>query len=170
MSIQTRPDDLSSAEVQALIAEHLQGMHGNSPAGHVHALAVDALRASNVDFWTAWDDGRLCGCGALKALDAHSGEIKSMRTRPAFLRRGVGQVLLQRIEAEALARGYRALYLETGTGAAFAAAHALYRRNGYEACGAFGDYQATDFNCFMVKWLAQEPATATGNSASTERR
>lgn len=155
MSIQTRPDDLSSADVQALIAEHLQGMHGNSPPGHVHALALEAFRASDIAFWTAWEGEQLCGCGALKALDAQSGEIKSMRTRPAFLRRGVGQALLQRIEAEARARGYRALYLETGTGAAFDAAHAFYRRNGYEACGAFGDYQATDFNCFMVKWLIQ---------------
>jgi hypothetical protein len=28
-----RIDDLSSPEVQALVAEHLQGMHSNSPSG-----------------------------------------------------------------------------------------------------------------------------------------
>jgi putative acetyltransferase len=50
-------------------------------------------------------------------------------------------------------RGYRCLYLETGTGPAFEPAHALYRKNGFTACEAFGDYSATDFNTFMVKLL-----------------
>lgn len=50
-------------------------------------------------------------------------------------------------------RGYRRLYLETGTGAAFAAAHALYLRNGFEWGSRFGSYAATDFNAFMEKTL-----------------
>lgn len=153
VSLHVRQDDLSSPEVQALVAEHLAGMHGNSPPGHVHALAIDSLRAPGVTFWTAWDDGALCGCGALKELDARSGEIKSMRTRAAFLRRGVGQALLDRIVATARERGYARLLLETGTGPAFDPAHALYLRNGFAWCGAFGDYVATDFNVFMARGL-----------------
>ena len=97
MNIDIRQDDLSSAEVQSLIAEHLSGMHSNSPPGHVHALAIENLRAPSVTFWTAWVDGILCGCGALKELDPHTGEVKSMRTRSAFLRRGVGQAVLDEI-------------------------------------------------------------------------
>jgi putative acetyltransferase len=128
-------------------------MHGNSPPGHVHALAIEGLRAPGVTFWTAWRDDALCGCGALKELSATAGEVKSMRTRPAFLRQGVGQALLSTIVAEAKARGYRWLYLETGTGAAFEPAHALYARNGFVECSAFGDYDATEFNAFMVKEL-----------------
>ena len=154
MKIEVRVDDLSSPAVQALVAEHLTGMHGNSPPGHVHALAIDGLRAPDVTFWTAWCDGELCGCGALKALTAHSGEVKSMRSRPPFLRRGVGQAVLDAIVGAARERAYRRIYLETGTGEAFAAAHALYLRNGFEWCGAFGQYVATEFNVFMVKPLA----------------
>ncbi|MBK8097069.1 MAG: GNAT family N-acetyltransferase [Planctomycetes bacterium] len=151
--IVVRQDDLSTAEVQALVAEHLAGMHASSPPGHVHALAIERLRAPGVTFWTAWIDGVLCGCGALKELDPRSGEIKSMRTRVAFVRRGVGQAILDEIVRTAQDRGYLRLLLETGTGDAFAAAHALYRRNGFQSCGAFGDYTATDFNVFMVKAL-----------------
>ena len=153
MSLEIRQDDLSSTEVQALVAEHLAGMHGNSPPGHVHALAIDSLRAPGLTFWTAWAEGALCGCGALKELDARSGEIKSMRTRAAFLRRGVGQALLDRIVATARERGYARLLLETGTGPAFEPAHALYLRNSFAWCGPFGDYAATDFNVFMVREL-----------------
>ncbi len=153
MSILVRPDDLSSPQVQALVGEHLAGMHGNTPAGHVHALALDGLRAPGVSFWSAWLDGQLCGCGALKALGDGAGEIKSMRTRPLFLRRGVGQAVLDEIVRAARDSGYTRLYLETGTGAPFAAAHALYLRNGFAWCGPFGGYTATAFNVFMTKRL-----------------
>ncbi|MBL8315387.1 MAG: GNAT family N-acetyltransferase [Rubrivivax sp.] len=153
MTIHVRIDDLSSPQVQALIAEHLAGMQGNSPAGHVHALAIEGLRKPGLTFWSAWQGAALCGCGALKALDATSGEVKSMRTRSGFLRQGVGQAVLDEIVRTARARNYSRLYLETGTGPAFAAAHALYLRNGFGWCGAFADYAATDFNVFMVKPL-----------------
>jgi len=146
-------DDLSSPEAQALVAEHLAGMHGTSPPGHVNALAIDGLRAPEVTFWTAWQGQQLCGCGALKELSTTSGEIKSMRTRPAFLRQGVGQAVLSEIMGTARARGYRQLLLETGTGPSFEPAHAFYARNGFNWCGAFGDYMATEFNVFMVKHL-----------------
>jgi len=153
MNIDIRLDDLSSPEVQALVAEHLAGMHSSSPPGHVHALAIDGLRKPQVSFWSAWQGQALCGCGALKALDTESGEVKSMRTRAAWLRQGVGQAVLSEIIRTAQARGYRSLYLETGTGPAFAAAHALYLRNGFEWCGAFGDYEANAFSVFMVRHL-----------------
>jgi len=158
MPIHVRPDELSSPQVQALIAEHLAGMHGNTPAGHVHALAIDGLRAPEISFWSAWLDGQLCGCGAMKALSATTGEVKSMRTRSAYLRRGVGQAVLDEIIRTARKRAYTHLYLETGTGEPFAAAHALYLRNGFVWSGPFGDYTATAFNVFMVKVLASESA------------
>jgi putative acetyltransferase len=151
--IRIRVDDLSSREVQDLVTEHLAGMHGNSPPGYVNALAIEALRAPDITFWTAWHGDHLCGCGALKELSPTSGEIKSMRTRPAFLRQGVGQAVLEEIVRTARARGHRRLLLETGTGPAFEAAHALYARNGFNWCGAFGGYEATEFNVFMVKDL-----------------
>jgi putative acetyltransferase len=153
MTAQVRKDDLSSAEVQALIAEHLAGMHSHSPPGHVHALAIEGLRALDVTFWSAWIDGQLCGCGALKDLGPGVGEVKSMRTRQAFLRQGVAQSVLDEIVRTAHARGYTHLYLETGTGPAFAAAHSLYRRNGFVECGPFGDYSDTAFSMYMVKAL-----------------
>jgi len=155
MALRIQLDDLSSPESQQLIAEHLSGMHSNSPAGSVHALALESLRAPDVSFWTAWMGEALCGCGALKELDAASGEIKSMRTRSAYLKQGVAQAVLDVIVRTAMARGYSRVYLETGTGAAFEAAHALYLRNGFVWCGAFGDYTATEFNVFMVKVFAE---------------
>lgn len=155
MIIDVQPDDLSSTDVQWLVAEHLAGMHAHSPSGHVHAMAIERLRSPEMTFWVARADGALCGCGALKAWDTHTGEVKSMRTRAEFLRCGVGQAILDEIVRAAHRRGYARLLLETGSGEAFAAAHRLYHRNGFVRCDAFGDYTATDFNMFMTKPLAQ---------------
>jgi putative acetyltransferase len=72
-----------------------------------------------------------------------------MRTHPGHLRAGVAAAVLEAIIAAAMAKGLRRLSLETGSGAAFEPALALYRRRGFVSGGAFGDYEASEFNQFM---------------------
>ena len=149
-----REDDLTAPAVLDLLRLHLAGMHDESPPESVHALGAEALRGPDVGFWSVWDGDALLGFGALKELDAAHGEIKSMRTAPAALRRGVGAALLDHIIAEARRRGYSRLSLETGSTPAFDAAAALYARFGFTPCGAFADYPADDpFSRFMSRAL-----------------
>jgi putative acetyltransferase len=144
--IEIGEDELSGEDVRALLALHLSGMHANSPPGHVFALDLSGLMATNVTVWTARVEGALAGIGALKDLGDGTGELKSMRTHPSQLRKGVAAALLEHIIAEARARGYRRLSLETGSGEAFEPALALYRRRGFANGEAFGDYEHTEFN------------------------
>lgn len=147
--IEIRPDDLSGAPTRALLAFHLQGMQAHSPPGHVHALDLSGLTAPGVSVYTAWIDGDIAGIGALKRLDATSGEIKSMRTHPDHLRKGVAAAILEHLIGEAGAAGLTRLSLETGSGDAFEPALALYRRRGFVNGPAFGGYQASAFNQFL---------------------
>jgi putative acetyltransferase len=124
-------------------------MHENTPAGHVFALDLSGLQAANVTVWSAWDGNAIAGIGALKELGDGGGEVKSMRTHPAHLRKGVGAALLEHIIAAARARGLRQLSLETGSGAAFEPALALYRKRGFKDGEAFGDYVRSAFNQFL---------------------
>ena len=141
---------LDHPAVIGLLRLHLDSMAALSPPESVHALGLAALRRPEVSFWTAWNGEALLGCGALKALGDGEGEIKSMRTAPGHVRKGVASALLDHIIAAARARGYRRLNLETGSGPAFEAAHAFYRRFGFVDCGAFADYPADDpFSRFM---------------------
>ena len=120
----------------------------------MHALDPAALAVPEISFWTAWDGAALLGCGALKALGGEEGEIKSMRTAPFCLRKGVAATLLAHIISVARARGYRRLSLETGTNPAFEPAIALYRRFGFTDCGPFADYPGDDpFSRFMSRTL-----------------
>jgi putative acetyltransferase len=144
-----RQDDLSGEQTKALLRLHLAGMHANSPPEHVFALGLSGLKASGVTVWSAWMDEEIVGIGALKDLGHGEGEVKSMRTHPGFLRRGIGAALLEHIIAEARARGMYRLSLETGSGPAFEAALNLYRRHGLVDGEPFADYARSDFNRFL---------------------
>jgi putative acetyltransferase len=143
-------DDLSRAEVRALLSEHLTSMHSLSPPESVHALGLEGLQSPDVTFWTVWEGDVLVGCGALKELDATHGEVKSMRTPAHLRRRGAGRAILTHILAEARARGYRRLSLETGSPAAFVPAQKLYESAGFRYCGPFGEYKEDPYSVFMT--------------------
>lgn len=142
-------DDLTGREITALLEYHLAEMHRNSPPGSVFAFDIDRLRSDDVTFWSVWRDDALLGCGAMKALDTTSGEIKSMRTAPDCRRQGAAAALLDHMIDVANARGYKHLCLETGSGAAFEPALALYRKRGFANGPAFGDYTPSAFNQFL---------------------
>jgi putative acetyltransferase len=148
VSLRVVVDDRFGPEVVALLADHLAAMRDHSPACSVHALDLDGLRDPSVTFWTAWLGDDLAGCGALKELDPGHGEVKSMRTAPAFLRQGVAAAVLGQILATARERGYERVSLETGSGPVFEAAHALYARHGFVPCGPFAGYAEDPFSRF----------------------
>lgn len=183
MTIEIRIDDLTRPETQALVAAHLSGMHEFSPAESVHALDVEKLRDPSITFWSAWVGARqqaggvgrsptegarqqagalgrspienwtIAGIGALKALDAERGELKSMRVADGFRGTGVGRALLRHIMGEARARGMTSLWLETGTSADFAPAQRLYESEGFTVCGPFEGYAHDPFSMFMTRTL-----------------
>ncbi|MUT64639.1 GNAT family N-acetyltransferase [Paenibacillus sp. NEAU-GSW1] len=146
-------DDLTGEKVQALISVHLQGMSADSPPESVHALDLEGLRKPEVTFWSVWEGDDLMGIGALKELDGTHGEIKSMRTSSAHLRKGVGRYLLEHIIAVAKERGYDRLSLETGTPKSFEPARILYENLGFRYCGPFADYVEDPYSAYMTKQL-----------------
>ncbi|MDE2369116.1 MAG: GNAT family N-acetyltransferase [Burkholderiales bacterium] len=152
--MEIRLDDLRGVPIRELLEEHLRDMHRHSPPESVHALDLDGLRRPEISFWTVWEGGELLGCGALKELDARHGEIKSMRTAAAHLRRGVGRRMLDHIVAEARRRGYARLSLETGSMAAFEPARRLYEDFGFELTEPFANYRPDPNSLFMTKALA----------------
>jgi len=144
--------DLDDPQVIDLLRFHLESMHVNSPPGSVYALDLSGLKRPDVSFFTAWDGEQLLGCGALRELSATHGEIKSMRTAPQHLRKGVAAALLQHMLDVAQERRYAKISLETGSGVAFDPAIELYGRFGFVKGDAFGDYVASDFNQFF-HWM-----------------
>lgn len=148
-----RAGGLDDPQVAALIARHLAEARGATPADHAHALGAEALRAPDVSLWTMWDGAGLLGIGALRQIDPAHGEIKSMRTAPGHLRRGVARAMLAHLVALARARGYARISLETGTAPMFDAANRLYEASGFVDGPPFGGYPPSPHNRFMTMAL-----------------
>ena len=146
-------DDLKGEEIKSLLKEHLKDMHLHSPEESCHALDLNALKAPNITFWTAWVEGDLAGCGALKELNKYHGEIKSMRTSRSCLRQGVAEKLLSHILTEAKIRSYSQMSLETGSMDVFIPALTLYNRFGFNDCAPFDNYKEDPNSIFMTKYI-----------------
>ncbi len=152
-------DNLDGIEIATLLQQHQDDMLCHSPVESVHALDLSALKSADVTFWSAWIDGELAGCGALKALDAQHGELKSMRTAHDHLRKGVAAKLLAHITDEARARGYQRISLETGTAPEFLPAQTLYKQAGFSPCPPFSDYSEDPYSAFFTLVLGKQKLT-----------
>ena len=142
------PADFDDARLQALLTLHLDGMRRYSPACGVHALDLSGLKAPGVTLYTLWEGDALIGMGALRLHPDGVAEVKSMRTHPDHVGRGVGRAILEHLIGEAGQRGCYRVSLETGSGPAFDAALNLYAARGFKKGDAFGGYEASDFNQF----------------------
>jgi putative acetyltransferase len=148
--MQIRIGDTSDPRVIALLDHHVAAARAQTAPGSDHALDLAGLRASDVVFWTGWDDETLVATGALKTLSADHGEVKSMHTLQAARRRGFGASMLGHIIAEGRARALTRLSLETGSWDYFKPAHALYRAHGFVACGPFEGYVEDPNSLFLT--------------------
>jgi putative acetyltransferase len=147
-------DDPTRSDILALLESHMTLMHQTSPPEHVHALDVEGLLAPTVSFYSIREEETLLGVGALKELDDHHGEIKSMHTRSDQRGRGLGRMMLQDLLSTARARGYERVSLETGTMEEFAPARDLYASAGFEVCRPFADYWENQYSVCMTLVLA----------------
>ena len=130
------PADPDSAEARALIGEldaALAAVCGDSGAG---SFAATDVRGPGAVFLVAREAaGMALGCGALRPLAPGVAELKRMYARPGT---GAGSCLLAALEAQALAFGYRALWLSTRR--INVKALAFYGRHGYLPIGPYGKY------------------------------
>ena len=149
--MEIRPASIDDAQVRALIAFHQQDMEAMSPPGTSWALDLSGLSGPSVTVLGAWEGETLIGIGALKRLGDSSAELKSMRTLPEFLGKGVARAILADLIALSREEGYRRLSLETGTSEDFRPAIALYLKHGFAAGEAFSDYENGPHNqCYHL--------------------
>ena len=98
-------------------------------------------------FVVARTEGRAVGCGALRRLDATSGEVKRMYVEPELRGRGVAKQVLAYLELGRGELGIRRLVLETGIHQADAIA--LYSRAGFRSIPCWGEYAGSPTSiCF----------------------
>lgn len=129
-------EDVRSADAEQLMTE----LSAELAALYEVADGSAGFKASDVEvpraaFVIARIDGFPVGCGALRPLDASTGEVKRMYTRRGFRRKGVAQAILAELERLAIEFGYTTIKLQTGPKQLDAAA--LYELVGYHRIPRF---------------------------------
>jgi GNAT superfamily N-acetyltransferase len=148
----TRVDLLSPAArllIEALNAE-LSRRYPEEGATHFR-LDPDEVADGQGAFLMASSSGRPVGCGAVRRIEARTGEIKRMYVSPDARGRGIGRAVLAALEAEARALGIARLVLETGLRQGEALA--LYERAGFSRIPPFGEYVNSPLSVCMGKDL-----------------
>ena len=131
---------LADPTVRDLIAFHQQDMEAMSPPGTSFALDLSGLSGAETTVLGAWEGEELLAIGALKRLGGGRAELKSMRTRPEHLGKGIAKAVLEALIDLSRAEGIARLSLETGTSDEFVPAIRLYTKYGFERGDAFADY------------------------------
>lgn len=146
-------DDASRALIAELNAE-LSALYPEPGANHFGLTPEDVAEGRGA-FLVVHLDGRPVGCGAVRLIDAQTGELKRMYVAPAARGTGLGRRLVDALEAEARGLGARRLVLETGTRQH--AAIALYRATGFRDIPLYGEYLSSpDTSVCMGKELAAD--------------
>ena len=138
-------------ELAQILQAHWLFCTSSTPIEHVYALDASKLFSPDITVFGARIDGELVGVGAIRKLDAHHAELKSMHTLAKSRGSGVGRAMVAHIEDFARSSGIKRMSLETGTNEAFKPARELYKSLGYNSCDAFGDYVLSEDNMCMTK-------------------
>jgi putative acetyltransferase len=138
--LQVEAVDPLHRQALALLAEagaEARALYPELFAPHSPAPTNDPLGTREV-YLLAWRDGVAVGCAALRRIDPSTGEVRRMFVTQGARRQGVARALLARVEADAIALGYRRLVLETGVRQK--PAMALYRASGWRRIKPYGNF------------------------------
>lgn len=145
------PSDPEAAALLDRLSGELQARYGSD--GRSSFGTWDA-RDSRYIFVLARKDGRAVGCGAVRPIDAATGEVKRMYSLEPGI--GTGTEILCRLCAEAAERGYGRLWLETRK--ANRRAIAFYEGFGFRRRDNFGGYIGRDeCICFELELAERAP-------------
>jgi len=145
--------DILSPTAQTLIEALNTELSARYPEQGACHFRLDAHEVADGQgaFLIAFRAGTPVGCGAVRRIDAQTGEVKRMYVVPKERGRGVGRVILNALEAEARALRISRLVLETGIRQTEALA--LYQRGGFMRIAPFGEYVGSPLSVCLAKEL-----------------
>lgn len=145
--VRTTSDNLDFQQLVVALDAYLRIVDGDDHAFYAQFNKTDSL--SNV--LVCYDQEVAIGCGAFKAYDSQTVEIKRMYTLPEYRGRGVAKNIMAALEEWAKEEKYSVSILETGY--LQKDAIALYSKIGYEVMENFGQYEGISTSVCMQKTI-----------------
>ncbi|WP_394834673.1 GNAT family N-acetyltransferase [Pendulispora rubella] len=138
--LSVRRADLTSDEAATLIRalnHELASMYSEPGANHFHLDPAQVTGARGA-YVIAYVEDEPAGCGAVRAFDDGTAELKRMFVVPRWRALGISRHILHTLEEHAAGIGVKRMLLETGTRQKEALS--LYERAGYSRIPLFGEY------------------------------
>lgn len=132
--------------VQQLDADLAERDGADEHAFYAQFNKIDRIRHAVV----AYLDGIAVGCGAIKAFDGQTMEVKRMYTPPQHRGKGIARQVLAELEAWATELDYARCILETGKRQPEAIG--LYQKCGYQLIPNYGQYIGVENSVCFEKW------------------
>ena len=159
-SVTIRREHPASEAASRLIGELDAYLAPLYPQESQHGYSIETLVERQVEFFVLYCGGEPAACGGVQHIEnlqepgESYGELKRIFVRPSFRGRGFGKRILQRLEEQAVSRGFWKMRLETGIYQPESVG--LYERTGYCKIQPFGEYWDDPLSLFYEKRLDDE--------------
>lgn len=149
--LRTTSDDIRFRDLVAKLDQDLALRNGDSNAFFAQFNGVDRIHHVVV----VLREGEPVGCGAFKAFDPDTVELKRMYTAPEHRQTGIGSMVVNELVQWAGELGYTRCVLETGT--KMTEAIALYGKRGFSRIPNYGPYVGVEDSVCFEKRLSPRP-------------
>ena len=142
----TNSEDVDFISLVQLLDGDLAQRDGEDHAFYHQFNSIKSIRHAIV----AYEDGHAVACGAIKAFNDESMEVKRMYTILSYRGKGIDAIVLAELEKWTAELGYTSCVLETGMQQP--EAMALYRKYGYDTIPNYGQYAGvSNSRCFRKR-------------------
>lgn len=146
--LKTDSSDNDFIKLVAKLDAYLKVIDGDEHAFYAQHNTIDKLNHVII----AYEQDQPVGCGAIKAFDGNTMEVKRMFTDPDVRGKGIATKVLTELEQWALELGFNKCILETGK--RMPDAINLYKKNGYTPIPNYGQYIGVENSvCFEKELL-----------------
>ena len=148
--IRIQRTDTDNQQFQRLVSEldkYLSGVNGSSDSFYAQFNKIEYLKHVVI----AQIENQTVGCGALKAFDGESMEVKRMYILPEMRRKGVADSVLKELEIWSKELGYPKCILETSI--KMPDAVSFYQKSSYSIIPNYGQYKDMESSVCFEKML-----------------
>jgi GNAT superfamily N-acetyltransferase len=148
--IRIQRTDTDNQQFQRLVSEldkYLSGVNGSSDSFYAQFNKIEYLKHVVI----AQIENQTVGCGALKAFDGESMEVKRMYVLPEMRRKGVADSVLKELEIWSKELGYPKCILETSI--KMQDAVSFYQKSSYSIIPNYGQYKDMESSVCFEKIL-----------------
>jgi putative acetyltransferase len=154
-AVQLKIVHYTNEDLKGLIAKLDEELYLRYPPEEVFVVDFTDPQVVDIVFVVAYVNEIPVGCGAIRPIDEEAIELKRFYVEVSYRQQGIAKRMLDFLEDQAKAQGYKVVKLETGTEQPEAVN--FYEKHGFHAIDKFGEYVDCVSSLCYEKAIAGRP-------------